>query len=55
MNFKIDSSMLELIDQQGNSKLEKGSFKVSVGGSLPTKRSLDLGASPYVTDFFELK
>ncbi len=55
VNFKIDSSMLELIDQQGNSKLEKGSFKVSVGGSLPTKRSLDLGASPYVTDFFELK
>ncbi|MAE83123.1 MAG: glycosyl hydrolase, partial [Flammeovirgaceae bacterium] len=47
VTFSISTEMLQLIDEAGNSKLEKGEFTISVGGSLPTKRSLELGASAF--------
>ena len=43
--FNITTEMLELINNQGHAVLEKGNFTISIAGSLPTKRALDLGAS----------
>ncbi|WP_258101469.1 glycoside hydrolase family 3 protein [Marinoscillum pacificum] len=55
VKFVITSDMLKLIDEEGVARLEKGSFTVSIGGSLPTQRSLDLGASSFVTTKLQLK
>ena len=55
VKFVITSDMLKLIDEKGVARLEKGSFTVSIGGSLPTQRSLDLGASSFVTSKLQLK
>lgn len=43
--FNITSDMLELINEQGDSILEKGDFTLTIAGSLPTERALELGAS----------
>lgn len=55
VDFTIDADMLQLIDENGNEKLEKGVFTVSIGGSLPTPRSTELGASNYKTATLNLK
>ena len=55
VTFSISTEMLQLIDEAGNSKLEKGEFTISVGGSLPTKRSLELGASAFEIATLTLK
>lgn len=48
--FNITSDMLELINEQGDSILEKGDFTLTIAGSLPTERALELGASkPLIT------
>ncbi|MEQ8713922.1 MAG: glycoside hydrolase family 3 C-terminal domain-containing protein [Cyclobacteriaceae bacterium] len=47
--FTITSEMLELIDEQGESILEKGDFTVTIAGSLPTNRAAQLGAAQPVT------
>ncbi|WP_406658685.1 glycoside hydrolase family 3 N-terminal domain-containing protein [Marinoscillum sp.] len=44
LSFKVDPEMLQIVNDKGESVLEKGDFKVYVGGSLPTGRSLELGA-----------
>lgn len=43
--FTISPEMLELIDEEGQSIIEKGDFTISISGSLPSQRALDLGAS----------
>lgn len=43
--FNITSDMLKLINEQGDSILEKGDFTLTMSGSLPTERALELGAS----------
>ena len=43
--FTITSDMLELINRQGDSILEKGDFTLTISGSLPTERAIELGAS----------
>jgi beta-glucosidase len=45
LSFTISSEMLEMINQEGEAVLERGAFTIHIAGSLPTKRSLDLGAS----------
>ena len=48
--FEITPEMLELIDEKGDPMLEKGDFTITISGSLPTKRALELGASkPVIT------
>lgn len=49
VSFEINTEMLQIIDEEGNSKLEKGEFTVYISGSLPSKRSADLGASEPVS------
>ena len=55
LHFSIDPDMMSMVNEAGEKVLEKGKFKVYVGGSLPSQRSLDLGASAWVEAGFELR
>ncbi|MEZ4883911.1 MAG: glycoside hydrolase family 3 N-terminal domain-containing protein [Chitinophagales bacterium] len=55
IRFEIMPKDLELIDNDGVRKLETGDFKISVGGSVPSQRSLDLGASTYKQIILKVK
>ena len=46
VSFVVSPDMLNQINEKGEKELKKGGYQLSVGGSLPTKRSLALGASP---------
>ena len=46
ISFVVSPQMLNQINEKGEKELKKGSYTLSIGGSLPTKRSLDLGATP---------
>lgn len=46
VKFTITPDMLMLVNNDGKSVLEPGTFTIAIGGSLPSQRSLDLGASP---------
>jgi len=37
--------MMELVNEKGESRLKAGNIKISIAGSLPSKRSLELGAA----------
>jgi hypothetical protein len=37
--------MMKLVNEDGKSVLNSGEIKVSIGGSLPSQRSEDLGAA----------
>ncbi len=47
VSFSVDREMFKVVNEKGERVLDKGTFKVYVGGSLPTQRSLDLGASQF--------
>jgi len=55
LSFTIDSSMLALIDDAGNERLEPGEFSVSIGSSSPGKRSVELGAPEPLAASFRLE
>ena len=55
VNFTIDPSMLETIGENGNSKLLKGKYTVYLASSLPSERSLELGADKPVSAILEVK
>ncbi len=52
VTFAITPDMLELVNEKGEKVMEKGAFKVFVGGSLPSERSLELGAAKYLEGNF---
>ena len=43
--FNITTEMLELINNKGDAIIEKGDFTLTIAGSLPTERAIELGAS----------
>jgi len=45
IKFTITPEMMEVVNEDGESVLEPGEFKVTIGGSSPGKRSLELGAA----------
>jgi len=49
IHFEISSQMLESINDEGASVFEKGFYKIYIGTSLPTQRSLDLGSDKFVS------
>ncbi|WP_299130469.1 glycoside hydrolase family 3 C-terminal domain-containing protein [uncultured Winogradskyella sp.] len=53
--FTINPKMLELINNKGNSVMEKGDFTITISGSLPTKRAMALGASKPLQTKLRLK
>ena len=55
ISFVVSPQMLNQINEKGEKELKKGSYTLSIGGSLPTKRSLDLGASPTLRKIVSVK
>jgi beta-glucosidase len=47
ITFDIGQKELELVNNDGERKLEPGDFQISIGGSVPSQRSLQLGAPQY--------
>lgn len=47
ISFEIHPEDLELVNNEGESVLEAGDFQIAVGGSVPSKRSVTLGAPMY--------
>jgi len=45
VRFTITPDMMKLVDENGESVLNSGEIKVNIGGSLPSKRSEELGAA----------
>lgn len=55
VSFKIRTEDLALINEKGESIIESGQFKITIGGSSPGKVSLQLGASKPIETVFTLK
>jgi beta-glucosidase len=55
LKFDIEPAKLETVNSEGNSILEKGKYKIYLGTSLPTQRSLDLGSNQFVSAELEVK
>ena len=55
VSFEVSPDLLEQINEEGKKELKKGDYLLSIGGSLPTKRSLDLGASPGLSATLRIK
>ncbi|MFZ1799960.1 MAG: fibronectin type III-like domain-contianing protein, partial [Chitinophagaceae bacterium] len=45
INFSVTPDMMQLVNEKGEHVLHAGKIKISIAGSLPSKRSLELGAS----------
>jgi beta-glucosidase len=48
VTFQITPDMLALVNQEGQSILEPGSFKITLGGACPSPRAQALGAAKTV-------
>jgi len=44
VSFTVDEKMLQMVNDEGKFILEPGEFKITIGGSSPGSRSLQLGA-----------
>ncbi|MGH1364438.1 MAG: glycoside hydrolase family 3 C-terminal domain-containing protein [Calditrichia bacterium] len=55
VSFFLTTNMLKLISASGEAVLEKGRFTISLAGSVPTERSLSLGAAKGMQIELELK
>ena len=44
VSFTVDEKMLQMVNDEGKFILEPGEFKITIGGSSPGSRSLELGA-----------
>lgn len=55
VNFEITPEMLTVVSSSGEKVLEPGIFTISVGGSLPGKRSEDLGVNPPIRSELTIK
>ncbi|UCH15914.1 MAG: glycoside hydrolase family 3 C-terminal domain-containing protein [Bacteroidales bacterium] len=55
INFSVIPEMLELINENGESILEPGEFKITIGGSLPGIRSEELGMPVPMKAFLKVK
>lgn len=49
VSFEITPEMLAVVSNTGEKVLEPGVFTISVAGSLPGKRSVDLGVNPAIS------
>ncbi len=54
ISFTVTPGMMALVDENGDERLESGSFTLRIGGSSPVERSTALGLQPPLTDSFNL-
>ena len=45
VSFMVNEKMLQMVNEEGKFILEPGEFKITIGGSSPGSRSLELGAA----------
>jgi beta-glucosidase len=55
VDFTITSEQMSIIDNNGNTVLEPGEFKLSIGGSQGEERSFSLGAGLTLKDRFTVE
>lgn len=55
VRFTVTKDMLALVNDKGEPILERGAYKITIGGSLPGKRSEVLGIAPPVQSRLEVK
>lgn len=55
IEFTITPEMMSLVDEDGNSRLEPGQFKITIGGCSPGKRGMELGAPQPVQAIFTIQ
>ncbi|GAB5550512.1 MAG: glycoside hydrolase family 3 C-terminal domain-containing protein [Saprospiraceae bacterium] len=55
VTFELPIEACKLINLEGKAVLEPGTFTVSIGGSTPSQRSLDLGASAFQQSQFRVQ
>ncbi|UCG01316.1 MAG: glycoside hydrolase family 3 C-terminal domain-containing protein [Candidatus Heimdallarchaeota archaeon] len=55
ITFDINTEMLKLINEKGERILEPGEFLITIGGSSPSKRSIELGDSPPIIQKIEVR
>jgi len=55
VKFTVTPEMMKLVNEKGESVLEPGKFKISIGGALPSARSEALGIAKPVEAIFTLK
>ncbi|MEZ5043138.1 MAG: glycoside hydrolase family 3 C-terminal domain-containing protein [Saprospiraceae bacterium] len=55
VKFTITPALMEMVNEKGERLIESGQFKVYVGGSVPSKRSLDLGAASFQEIVFTIE
>jgi beta-glucosidase len=52
VSFTVNDKMLQMVNEEGKFILEPGEFKITIGGSSPGSRSLELGAPDPVEIMF---
>ena len=55
ITFEITPEMMELVNNKGEKVIEKGDFKIYIGSSSPSVRSLELGAAQFKEAIFSLR
>lgn len=55
VTFNLSKQTFHQFNSDGKSVLRKGNYTIYVGGSLPSQRSLDLGASKFITTQISIK
>lgn len=54
VSFEIKSEALQMVNEKGERIVEAGKFLISVGGSTPSFRSIELGAPKYLQRYIEV-
>jgi len=55
VSFNIEPEMMTLVDENGESRLLAGKYKIIISGAAPHQRSIDLGAAKPVEAIFKLE
>ena len=55
VTFEIGDSELEVVNEEGEKVIEKGAYKIFIGGSNPSERNVELGANTGVSAQLLLK
>lgn len=55
VQFTVTPEMMMLVNDDGEKVLEKGQFKITIGGASPGARSAELGAADFVEAVFNLE
>ncbi|MCB0649691.1 MAG: glycoside hydrolase family 3 C-terminal domain-containing protein [Saprospiraceae bacterium] len=55
VSFEVTPEMMQMITETGEHKIESGQFRISIGGSIPSQRSLNLGATTFKEATFRVE